>query len=84
MPGHTEQSQNTFIVRFWWKWQVEDPDRTMTWCGRVEHVQSGEGMTFIDVRQLLTFIERFVAPLSSPSHEEGKKDLDMDRARGVR
>ncbi len=38
----------------------------MGWRGRIEHGQSGEGMAFRDVHELLAFIERFVAPLSSP------------------
>jgi len=71
MPGHTEQSQNTFVVRFWWEWQGEGADQTMGWRGRIEHIQSGEGMIFHDSRQLLAFIERFVAPLSSPPRDEG-------------
>lgn len=72
MPGHTQQPQNTFVVRFWWEWQAGDSDGTMAWRGRIEHVQSGEGMTFRDSRQLLAFIERFVAPLSTPSSKDGE------------
>lgn len=71
MPGHTEAPQNTFIVRFWWEWQGEDLDQAMGWRGRIDHVQSGEGMAFREVRELLAFIECFVAPLSSPPGDEG-------------
>ena len=65
MPGHTGEPQNTFVVRFWWEWQGEGSEPRRVWRGRVEHVQSGEGMTFRDLRQLLAFMERFVAPWSS-------------------
>jgi hypothetical protein len=71
MPDQMEQSQNTFIVRFWWEWQGgEKSHRTMGWRGRIEHLQSGEGMTFRNAHQLLTFIGRFVLPLESPTNSE--------------
>lgn len=70
MPGRAEQPQNTFVVRFWWEWQGEGSDKTRGWRGRIEHVQSGEGITFREVRQLLAFIERFIKPLSMPSIDE--------------
>lgn len=69
MPGRTEQPQNTFVVRFWWEWQEEGSDRTRGWRGRIEHVQSGEGMTFCETLQLLAFIERFVTLRSSPQED---------------
>ncbi|MBC7228304.1 MAG: hypothetical protein H5T61_13915 [Thermoflexales bacterium] len=69
MPEHAEQPQNTFVVRFWWERHGVDSDQTMDWRGRIEHVQSGEGVAFREVRELLAFIERFVAPLSSPPDE---------------
>lgn len=70
VPNREEQPQNTFVIRFWWEWHPEDSDRTRIWRGRIEHVQSGEGMTFREARQLLAFIERFVAPLSSLPRDE--------------
>lgn len=60
MPDHVKQPQNTLVVRFWWEWQGEGSNQTMGWRGRVEHMQSGEGMTFRDARQLLVFIARFI------------------------
>ncbi len=71
MPDPMELPQNTFVVRFWWERHREEADRTMRWRGRIEHVQSGEGMAFRDAQELLAFIERFVAPLSSPSDDKG-------------
>lgn len=69
MPDRTEPPQNTFVVRFWWEQQGEDAEQTIGWRGRIEHVQSGERMAFRDVRELLAFIARFVAPLWSPSRK---------------
>ncbi|GAB4504398.1 MAG: hypothetical protein Fur0043_13920 [Anaerolineales bacterium] len=70
MPNHTEQPQNTFVVRFWWKWQGGGLDQTRAWRGRIEHVQSGEGMTFHEFDQLLGFIKRFITPLPSSKDVE--------------
>lgn len=65
MPSHTEQPQNTFVVRFWWEWQGKGPDEAIGWHGRIEHVQSGEGMAFHNTRQLLAFMARFVTSFES-------------------
>ncbi len=71
MPHHTQQSQHTFVIRFWWERGRGDSGREMGWRGRIEHVQSGEGMTFQEVHQLLVFIEGFLAPLSSLTKDQG-------------
>lgn len=62
MPEHAKRPQNTFVVRFWWEWQSEGCERKVVWRGRIEHVQSGEGRTFRDLRQMLAFIEHFISP----------------------
>ncbi len=72
MPNLFDQSQNTFIIRFWREWQGENTQRRLGWRGRIEHIQSGEGMVFSEQQQMLAFIERFVHPLSMPP-EEGEK-----------
>ncbi len=69
MPDYTEQPQNTFIVRFWWERRGEGTEQKPIWRGRVEHVQSGERMAFNEVGELLVFIGRFIAHLSS--HSDG-------------
>ncbi|MGB9724284.1 MAG: hypothetical protein ACP5OO_11440 [Chloroflexia bacterium] len=66
MPEHAERPQNTFVVRFWWEWPSEDSGRIVGWRGRIEHVQSGEGMAFRDMRQMLAFIERFIPSWPPP------------------
>lgn len=70
--------QNTFVVRFWWEWAGEErptgpahtTDETGRWRGRVEHVQSGQGVAFRDARQLFAFMQRFVQPLQVPMSSE--------------
>jgi len=74
MPDHPpSSSQHTFIVRFWWEPQGAGSDRTRGWRGRVDHVQSGEGMTFKKLHQLLTFIEGFITPAQSPPFDQAGK-----------
>lgn len=80
MPGHAELPQNTFVVRYWWEWQGEGPDRTMGWRGRIEHVQSGEGMTFHEAYQLLAFIERFIKPLPLSPSDDSRASPSDERA----
>ncbi len=71
MFQHTPQPQNTFVVRFWWEWsgQKNPPSEASTmhgsgrWRGRIEHVQSGEGIAFQDARQMLAFVQRFISSL---------------------
>lgn len=67
MPHFQEQPQNTFVIRFWWEWKGEGSDRSRGWCGHIEHIQSGEGIFFRDQHQLLAFIERFIAPMTTQS-----------------
>lgn len=63
-------SQHTFIVRFWWEGEGMGTDWTKGWRGRVEHVQSGEGLSFTEMSQLFTFIQGFLHPLSSPPMDQ--------------
>ena len=52
--------QNTFIVRFWWEAGSTEAQRLNRWRGRIEHLQSGDALSFLEARQLLGFIGRFV------------------------
>ena len=45
---------SSFVVRFWREWTVTGP----RWRGHVEHVQSGAGAGFLDLRGLVCFIRR--------------------------
>lgn len=46
-----------FVVRF----QRERSAAGPRWRGRVEHVQSGESVTFLDLDEMLFFFHRFGA-----------------------
>ncbi len=46
---------STFIVRFWREWSAAGS----RWRGRIEHVQSGEGVMFLDLDGMLDFVRRF-------------------------
>jgi hypothetical protein len=46
---------STFVVRFWF-------ERSATagrWRGRIEHVQSGEHIDFVDPERILAFVQGF-------------------------
>ncbi len=65
-----EQPQNTFVIRFWREWQGGGSDRTAGWRGRIEHIQSGEGIAFYEPQEILAFIGRFLHRLPPPHLEE--------------
>ena len=46
---------STFIVRFWREWSAAGP----RWRGRIEHVQSGETATSLDLQGVVDFIQRW-------------------------
>ena len=48
---------STFVVRFWQEWSAAGP----RWRGRIEHVQSGESVAFLNWDGMLDFIRRFGA-----------------------
>ncbi|MCL7455189.1 MAG: hypothetical protein M8467_19310 [Anaerolineae bacterium] len=45
----------TFVVRFW----RETADGKLRWRGQIEHVQSGRQTDFLEIRDLLGFLEHF-------------------------
>jgi hypothetical protein len=60
---------STFVVRFWQEWSVAGP----RWRGRIEHVQSGESIAFLNWDGMLDFIRRFGA-MSDDESWPAKKD----------
>jgi len=46
---------STFVVRFWQTWTDAGP----CWRGRIEHVQSGEYTTFVDLKEMVAFMRSF-------------------------
>jgi hypothetical protein len=61
---------STFVVRFWREWSVAGAQ----WRGRIEHVQSGESATFLDLQGILDFFQRLGIMVDSPSQHEGAKE----------
>jgi hypothetical protein len=58
---------STFIVRFWREWSAAGS----RWRGRIEHVQSGESATSLDLQGVLDFIQRQGVMVGhSNEHEE--------------
>lgn len=58
-----------FVVRFWRETTVSE----VRWRGRIEHVQSKEGVSFLDLEGMLSFIQRFcvwVDLRDQPTREE--------------
>lgn len=83
MPDHTEHTQNTFVVRFWWEWQREGAEQTMGWRGRVKHVQSGEGASFYDMGEMIAFITQFI-PLKMKSDTSPQDPLTEQKVEETR
>jgi hypothetical protein len=46
---------STFVVRFWREWSVSGA----RWRGRIEHVESGASVAFLDLGGMLAFLGRF-------------------------
>lgn len=69
-PADQTSPMITFVVRFWCETSADEP----RWRGRIEHVQSGQSVAFLDLEAMLCFLHRFgvdadVAPL--PIADEG-------------
>ncbi len=63
------EPQNTFIVRFRRQWRDETDPATTDWYGHIQHLQSGDGISFLDERQLLAFIRRYVTCFEAQTSE---------------
>ena len=46
---------STFVVRFYREWAGGAP----RWRGRIEHLESGEGVAFLDLARMLAFVHSF-------------------------
>ena len=55
---------STFVVRFWREWSAVGS----RWRGRIEHVQSGQSATTLDLQAITDFIQR-QGIMADPSHE---------------
>lgn len=46
---------STFVIRFWCEWSAT----AQRWRGRVEHVSSGDGATFVALQDMLGFVKAY-------------------------
>lgn len=69
---------STFVVRFWQEWSVAGP----RWRGRIEHVQSGKNVAFLDLAGMLDFIRRFSAMPDDQSRSAKKDRVGSNTSRG--
>jgi hypothetical protein len=68
---------STFVVRFWQEWSATGP----RWRGRIEHVQSGESATFLDLDGMLDFVRRIGvmdSDDSPPARQERRSECEGD------
>ncbi|MGC9399439.1 MAG: hypothetical protein ACP5HM_09935 [Anaerolineae bacterium] len=63
---------STFVVRFW----RENSAAGAQWRGRVEHVQSGAGLAFTDLDDLLGFLRGFGIMTGGRDQGEGEKTME--------
>ncbi len=54
-PGSSTTITATFVLRFWQKTTAS----AACWRGSIEHVQSGEELSFLDTATMLAFLNRF-------------------------
>jgi hypothetical protein len=62
----TAPPDSTFVVRFRREWTVTGP----RWRGRIEHVQSGESVAFLNLDDMLVFLRRFGAIVNEGEHSQ--------------
>ncbi|HET19234.1 MAG TPA: hypothetical protein ENO16_01310 [Chromatiales bacterium] len=58
---------STFVIRFWREWSAAGS----RWRGRIEHVQSGESVTCLDLHGMLAFIQRYGVMVDGSNHQVG-------------
>jgi hypothetical protein len=51
-----------FVIRFW----CEGPAAEPRWRGRIEHVQSGQSVSFLDLEEVPAFIRRLGVMAEKP------------------
>jgi len=57
----------TFVIRIWWTQPASVSAATQPrWYGRVEHIESGQTLTFRDLSALLAFLQEHSGLPSSP------------------
>jgi len=63
-------SVSTFVIRFWREWSAAG----LRWRGRIEHVQSGESATFLNLDEMLDFVRRVGVMRGDENRPAGKEE----------
>lgn len=61
---------STFVVRFWREWSAAGP----RWRGHIEHVQSGESASCLDIEGILDFMQDLGVMADNLDY---RKDMDV-------
>ena len=61
---------STFVVRFWQEWSAAGS----RWRGHIEHVQSSESATFLDLDGMLDFVRRVGVMQGEECQPAGKEE----------
>ena len=70
-------SMVTFVVRFWRDTSAGEE----RWRGQIEHVQSGEGVAFLDAEGMWRFVRQFgIAAGDEPTADEQNHHTPATRA----
>lgn len=72
-PAPDSTATATFVVRFWHEWT----GMAARWRGRVEHVQSGQGVSFLAMDEMLAFLQQMGVTLAAhrpTQHISGKEN----------
>jgi hypothetical protein len=63
---------STFVVRFYREWTAGRP----RWRGHIEHLQSGEGVAFLDLDKLLAFVRSFGIIVEEEGPGAGREEVE--------
>ena len=61
---------STFVVRFWQEWSAAGS----RWRGHIEHVQSGESATFLNLDEMLDCVRSVGVMQGDESYPEEKEE----------
>jgi hypothetical protein len=61
---------STFVIRFWREWSPGQ----VRWRGRIEHVQSGESASCLDLESILDFIQH-LGVMAEDLGQHGEPDV---------
>ena len=79
MTHHMSRPQSTFVIRLWREQGGKEAGSVQEWQGRIEHLQSGEGITFRHWDQLLEFMQHLGVSLELPEAAVESQDRSEEK-----